>query len=145
MSQRVTVAALVAAVALVGCGSPDLSPEASRALSHEVAAAREAAEAGQPEVAASRLDRLREQVQRLREAGELSDERAEEVLAAAEQVDEALALLGTPERTETPELDADDDDNDDKDEDKKGEEDNGKDDDREGPPDGPPGQRGRDD
>jgi hypothetical protein len=104
MTRRLRIAIVAAAfgLALGGCPAPDITPQASSALEELVDAARDSAEGGDPDLAAEHLDRLREEIRRFRDEGDVSDERAEEILLAADQVEALLALLEEPEPEPEP-------------------------------------------
>ncbi|HEX2030049.1 MAG TPA: hypothetical protein VHL78_01420 [Actinomycetota bacterium] len=139
---RRAVVPLATAVALASCASPgDLSSAAAQDLRAHVAAVRASAEAMDPAAASGQLEELRGAVGHWLEAGELDRARAEEILAAADDVESALGLLAAPaepppadDPVEEPEDEArepedDDDGDDDGDED----DDDGEDGDSSGP------------
>lgn len=100
---RRSVAALALAAVLSGaCGRSDLSPEAAQDLQQLVARIRAAAEAGRPVLAGTRLRTLTSSVASLVDEGLLSDQRAIEILEAADAVKAQLSLLPRPSPSETP-------------------------------------------
>ncbi|MGH2723701.1 MAG: hypothetical protein ACRDI0_05450 [Actinomycetota bacterium] len=129
---RARVLLLAAAVALAGCaGAGGLAPGASRDLQDRVAAVRGSVEELDGQAAAARLDELRRAVDEWLGAGELDPGRADEILAAAADVEAALALLPeppveqpSPTPTPQPEATVDDDEDDDDDDDGDGTDDN---------------------
>jgi outer membrane biosynthesis protein TonB len=121
---QVSVALIAGAVLFAGCGSTagEITPAASEQLVELVDAARDAAAAGEAETATGHLDALRARVAELRDADEVSGERAEAILAAADDVEARLPAGVEPDPEPEPEpepepSDEDDDDEDDDDED----------------------------
>jgi hypothetical protein len=98
------VAAAVLVVALAaGCGggSSAVSAGASKELLAKVAAVREASVRHDADGARRALDDLRASVKRRQDAGEISDERAAELLAAASTVEANLVSITTTTTTTT--------------------------------------------
>jgi hypothetical protein len=96
--------ALVVAVTLAGCGSDapsSISADASAALQGKVSEIRMLAATRQAPQVGTKLAELRAQVDELRQADELSAAAAEEILAAAEAVEQNLALITTTTTTST--------------------------------------------
>lgn len=91
----IAVAAVVALGAACGGGDPDISGDASSALEPKVAEIRQLAAARQAEQAKAKLAELRGAVEELRSSGDLSDQRAGEILLAADAVETRLALVTT--------------------------------------------------
>ncbi|MEX0836128.1 MAG: hypothetical protein WD010_08560, partial [Nitriliruptor sp.] len=92
---RTRAAAVLTGAALItaGCGgSSDLSDNATTQLQEVAAAARSAVEAGDDAGAAAHLDDLRARVDRLRDSGEISEERAAAMLETADEVATLLAV-----------------------------------------------------
>jgi large repetitive protein len=86
---RCWIAAVVGAFLLAGCATPEVPDE----LSAAVAEVRQAAEAGELEIAEGLLDQIRQQVQALVEQGDLSEAQAAQIMTAAWDVNRALGLL----------------------------------------------------
>jgi len=96
-------AALASALVLAGCDGTDISNEVSSRLEIIVDEAWEAAQDGDAAASARHLDRLRRELAGLVRAGELSEERALEILLAADQAEALLSLLEQPaEEPEQP-------------------------------------------
>lgn len=89
------LAILLGSFVIGACGADDagLSEQASTQLSQQVAALRSAASAGDGEGARAQVADLTDTVNRLVGEGQLSEGRAEEILAAAAGVDQDLALV----------------------------------------------------
>lgn len=100
----------VALLALAGCngGVAGLNAQATALLHDRVAAVRAAADTDDREAALAAVDAFRAEVQRLVDAGELTDTQARSLLAhadaiAADVLSEVLVPTPTPEPTATPE------------------------------------------
>jgi len=107
------VSVALSAGALGACGGPGLTPDASRELITDVADVRAATASGDRAVADVALAELRASVERLQASEAIEDDKATEILAAASDVEAALALMPTTTTTTTtlpPEDDDDDDD-----------------------------------
>ena len=99
MRRRLVAVLIAAGVALsaAGCGQGEgIGQAASDALAPQVAAVRTAAQTGNRNDALAKLAVLRQTVAQLRSSGELSEEGAAKVLAAAVEVEEQLGLLPAP-------------------------------------------------
>lgn len=99
MRRRLVAVLIAAGVALsaVGCGQGEgIGQAASEALAPQVAAVRTAAETGSRNDALAKLAALRQTVAQLRNSGELSEEGAAKVRAAAVEVEGQLGLLPAP-------------------------------------------------
>ena len=103
----------LAAALLVGCGAgpPELGDAAAVTLESRVAEIRDLATRRQPALVEAKLAELRIVVDDLRGRGELSDQRARQVLDAASAVTRQLALITT---TTTQPVEGDKDPDDDK-------------------------------
>ena len=101
-------AVLLSAVVVLSSCSAALSPATTEDLRAHAAAVRRSAEAMDPGAAAAELDGLRGAVVRWFEAGELDRARAEEILAAADDVEGDLDLLPAPAPEPPPEQEPDD-------------------------------------
>jgi hypothetical protein len=97
--RRVLVGIVLAATLLAACGSDgvDLAPRARRQLQAQLDDVRTAVVAADPLDARAALRDLERSVQRLAAAGLVSESRAAEILAAAEDVATQLSLLPAPE------------------------------------------------
>jgi TolA-binding protein len=96
--------ALVVVLALAGCGSDapsSMTEDASAALQGKVSEIRRLASTRQVAEVGAKLAELRVQVDELQQADELSAIAAEEILAAAEGVEQHLALITTTTTTAT--------------------------------------------
>ena len=98
--RRLAVAAVL--VVLAGCGSrqPGIGATASEVLGPQVAAIREAVEAGSAETATERLELLKITALRLRQEGTLDEEAWTRVLQAAQDVEAFLAVESQPQTSE---------------------------------------------
>lgn len=128
---RSTPMTVLLLVAVVACGGedPGISDDASRALQANVAEVRSRASARDAEGMNASLTELQALVGRLRDAEEISDDMAEEILASAAAVRANAASITTTTTTTTappPDDEADDDKDDDEDDDEKGKTDRGK-------------------
>jgi hypothetical protein len=85
-------AALAGAVLFVGCGAADrdIDPDASEVLQGQVASARAAVAAGDPQRASRLLRAIDDTVGGLRADAAISDRKAADVLAALGEVQDAL-------------------------------------------------------
>lgn len=90
------VAALALAMPACGDDGDDLSPLAAATLQGQVSEVRAAVAAEDPDDASLELAELRATVGRLRGGGEVSNQRAEAILAAAALVESHLGLLVRP-------------------------------------------------
>ena len=95
--RRALAALVVAAASLAACGgdTSPLSEAAEVELGQQVQQVRTDAAAGDAEAARGTLAELRAAVDELRRRGELSDAGATRILAAATDVEQALALITT--------------------------------------------------
>jgi hypothetical protein len=95
---------------LAGCGSesPGISDEASQSLETQVQAVRQSAQSFDPAGVESGLAELRTSVARLKADGEIDDQRAAVILAAATDVEAQLDVV--PTTTTAPPPPATDDD-----------------------------------
>lgn len=94
MSRLGWVAAMI--VLSLSCGSEaSITDGAREAVEPLVEQVRAAVEAGQPDVAAQRLAELRARIEPLRQAGEISDTRAAEILGSLQEVESRLLLITT--------------------------------------------------
>jgi hypothetical protein len=100
--RRLGAALALAAVLTGACGQSDLSSEAAKDLQQRVAAIRAAAEAGKPVITSMRLRALTSTVASFLDQGLLSDQRAIEIVEAAEDVRTQLSLLPRASSTESP-------------------------------------------
>ena len=99
---RRLLAALVLSAALSSCGSSDdLSENASRLLALHVDAVDAAIAEGDRDAAARSLDEVREAVAALETEDEVGSDRAEDILTAADNVEERLDQLTAPTTTTT--------------------------------------------
>lgn len=90
-------------VLTVACGQSQLSSEAARDLQQRVAEIRAAAEASKPVLARTRLQGLTSEVAALVDQGLISDQRAIEIVEAADAVGSQLSLLSSASSpTQTP-------------------------------------------
>ena len=102
--RRVAVLVLSSVLALGACGDHvDLAPRAQRQLQPVLDDVRAAAIAADRLGARSALRELERAVTALTDAGQISEERAAEILAAAEAVADQLTLLPAPSPSPTPE------------------------------------------
>ena len=88
-------------LAACGGGSPPVSDDAASELHAQVSAVRAAVGGHDAAQAARALDTLRASVARLRRAGDVSGDRAEEILAAATAVQDQLVSITTTTTTTT--------------------------------------------
>ena len=96
------IAALVVAMGGAACGERrDIAASASSTLQADLQQIRTAATAQNRPAALAALGRLRQRVDELRRQGEVSDERAGRILAAASAVEARLALVTTTTTTTT--------------------------------------------
>jgi hypothetical protein len=100
--RRAAAALALVAVLTGACGRGDLSPEAAQDLQRQVAAVRAAAEAGKPVLARTRLQGLTSTVDSLVDQGLLNDQRAIEIVRAADAVRAQLSLLPRASPSESP-------------------------------------------
>lgn len=114
MRRELRIGVIVLA-ALGGCAGddPDVSDTAAEALQPRVAEIRELAVQRRADQVTTKLAELRLVIEDLRQRGELSEQGAEDVLAAADAVQGQLALITTTTQPPPPErADEDDDDRD---------------------------------
>ena len=97
----VIVALAVSVLASCGDGSPSVSDDAASELHAQVTAVRTAVGAHDAERATRALDTLRASVSRLRRSGDVSADRAREILAAATAVQNRLVSITTTTTTTT--------------------------------------------
>jgi len=100
--RRVLIALGIVAILVSSCGESDLPAGVATPLQDQVALIRQAAENGRPGHARSRLDRLVEMVSSQLSRGVIGEERAMEILEAAETVKEQLSLLPRLSPSVTP-------------------------------------------
>lgn len=105
--RRCLLLAVVVAMALSGCSSVAITPEAGAALEEHLIAAWEAADEGRADLAAERLDALRERARGFADDGEIVDARLDEILTRADEVEALLVVLDEPEQEPEPESDDD--------------------------------------
>jgi hypothetical protein len=91
-----TFVALIAVAVIGACGDAGISSTASADLERRVAAVRAAAETGDRDEAASKLQGLQRALEIHVENGEVSKARAADILASVRTVEERLALLPAP-------------------------------------------------
>lgn len=107
-------ASLVVLLAACGSESSGLSDEASQNLQYQVEAVRQSAQSFDPAGVEQRLAELRALVARLNEEGELDDERAAEILAAAADVEAQVDVVPTTTTAPPPPPPDEDEDDEDK-------------------------------
>jgi hypothetical protein len=95
------VALAVTCFAACGSGSPSVSDDAASELHAQVTAVRTAVGAHDADGAAQALDTLRASVTKLRRSGDVSADRAREILAAATAVQTRLVSITTTTTTTT--------------------------------------------
>jgi hypothetical protein len=101
--RRGAVAAAAAAALVLGsCGESDLPAGVATTLQDQVALIRQAAEAGRPGYARSRLNALVELVISRLERGVIDEERSMAILESAKAVGNQLSLLPQPTPTQSP-------------------------------------------
>lgn len=98
MRRLVGAWAIATVVSLVACGgsSPAIEASAARDLADRMATLRTAVEQGDAEAAAAALDALERDVVTFRDQGDISPDRADEILAAASRVSALLAQMPAP-------------------------------------------------
>jgi len=105
VSARTRVAGFCVAVALLSaCGGgdlPSISGDAAKTLDSQVTAVRAAVQARDADAAARALATLRASVERLRRSGDITDNRASQILAAAGAVETQLVSITTTTTTTT--------------------------------------------
>ncbi len=108
---RFAAIALVVALAVAGCGggSNALSDDGANELSVTVADLRAAAAVRDEARARADLVTIRSTVARLQQQGDISDERAADVLASADEVERSLVLITTTTTAPPPIYEDDDD------------------------------------
>lgn len=92
----------IVAILVSSCGERDLPAGVATSLQDQVALIRQAAEAGRPGYARSRLDALVEIVTSRLNRGVIDEERALEILDSSEAVRDQLSLLPRLSPTEAP-------------------------------------------
>lgn len=102
---HLTALTVVAALLLTGCPSGDITSQASAELETIVTAAWEAADEGEVDRATGRLGELRDRAREHAADGEISDDRLEDILAAADEVEGLLVGLEEPEPDDGPDPD----------------------------------------
>lgn len=97
MTRRCGWISFVAVLLLMGCGrdGAEVSPAAQQELRRRVAEVRASATAQQPEDVEAELAELRVAVDVLQRQGEVSDEAARRIVAAADTVSRRLGLITT--------------------------------------------------
>jgi hypothetical protein len=100
--RRATIAFGIVAILASSCGESDLPAPLAGTLQDHVAQIRSFAEAGRPGLARTELRRLGELVASRLEAGRIEDGRATAILAAAQAVEEQLALVPRPSPSASP-------------------------------------------
>jgi len=98
--RRLLAALALGAVLLAGCGGPDMTNSASADLQSRVAAVRAAVVDGDSSGAQTALNNLHLVVMNLVGRGELSEGKASDILAAAENVQDQLDLMPTTTTTQ---------------------------------------------
>jgi hypothetical protein len=104
MRCRAALPAVLIALALGACGGNDggeITDGARASLTPLVANVRNSAESFDPDGAAHALTTVRQEVERLRASGDIGEGRAQEILAAAVQVERRLELAPTTTTTTT--------------------------------------------
>ena len=102
MRARLGVAAILAAVALAGCGSPGITPAASATLTQQVAAVQSAAAGQNWSSASTLLTQLRTRVTQLQAQGDISAAKAAAILASADQVAALIPTAAPPSASPPP-------------------------------------------
>jgi hypothetical protein len=100
--RRVTVALALFAVLTAACGGNDLPTGVAATLQDQVALIRHDAEVGRPGYARNHLNELVAMVRSRLDRGLIGEQRATEILAAADAVAEQLSLLPGPSPAESP-------------------------------------------
>jgi hypothetical protein len=100
--RRVTVALTLLAVLTGSCGGNDLPTGVAAILQDQVALIRHDAEVGRPGYARNHLNELVAMVRSRLDRGLIDEQRATEILAAADAVTEQLSLLPGPSPAESP-------------------------------------------
>jgi hypothetical protein len=100
--RRVTVALALLAVLTGSCGGNDLPTGFAATLQDQVALIRHDAEVGRPGYARNHLNELVAMVTSRVDRGLIDEQRATEILAAADAVAEQLSLLPRPSPAESP-------------------------------------------
>ena len=99
-ARRLLVALALGAVLLAGCGGTDMTRSAATDLQSRVAAVSAAVVDGDQTGAQTALNNLHLVVTNLVARGEISEDKAESILAAAEDVQNQLALMPTTTTTQ---------------------------------------------
>lgn len=99
-ARRSLVAIAVGVMLLAGCGGPDMTGTASSDLQSRVAAVTAAVVGGDPVAAQTALNNLQLAVTNLVDRGDLSEDKASDILAAAEGVQSQLSLMPTTTTTQ---------------------------------------------
>jgi hypothetical protein len=100
--RRVTVTLGVVAVLTTACGGNDLPTGVATTLQDQVAVIRHDAENGRPGYARNDLNELVAMVRSRLDRGLIDEQRATEILAAADAVAAQLSLLPRPSPAESP-------------------------------------------
>jgi hypothetical protein len=100
--RRTTVALALLAVLTGSCGGNDLPTGVAATLQDQVALIRHDAEVGRPGFARNHLNELVAMVTSRLDRGLIDEQRATEILAAADAVAEQLSLLPGPSPAESP-------------------------------------------
>jgi hypothetical protein len=100
--RRMTVALALLAVLTGSCGGNDLPTGVAATLQDQVALIRHDAEVGRPGFARNHLNELVAMVTSRLDRGLIDEQRATEILAAADAVAEQLSLLPGPSPAESP-------------------------------------------
>jgi hypothetical protein len=100
--RRMTVALALLAALTGSCGGNDLPTGVAATLQDQVALIRHDAEVGRPGFARNHLNELVAMVTSRLDRGLIDEQRATEILAAADAVAEQLSLLPEPSPAESP-------------------------------------------
>jgi hypothetical protein len=100
--RRATIALGVIAILATSCGEGELPAQLAATLQNRVAQIRTLAENGRPGLARMELRRLEVLVVARLDAGRIGEGRATAILAAAQAVEEQLALVPMPSPSESP-------------------------------------------
>ena len=100
--RRATIALGVIAILATSCGEGELPAQLAATLQNRVAQIRTLAENGRPGLVRMELRRLEVLVVSRLDAGRIGEGRATAILAAAQAVEEQLALVPMPSPSESP-------------------------------------------
>jgi hypothetical protein len=100
--RRATIALGIVAILASSCGAGEIPPRLAATLQDRAATIRGLAEDGRPGLARSALRQLVELVSARLESGRIDEQRALEILEAADAVADQLSLLPRPSPTESP-------------------------------------------